>query len=446
MTYQTPATLTEEERDYLVTALQERGITPEKWDEARRNIKMLVELVNDNSDYVERLVDYIRREAEKDPRQGESIFEDDYLENILKRAMEAMEAPDKDLPPLGYLMNGGGLQTFTRVLTSGGEPRQSSVTRSEKWETKEHRDAENPSMSTITFTRRNRGVEHTITITNPDMFFYGTTRDRKKRGTIVTRKLLPFVLQKMTQQNYPEAVRIDLGELVRLEMYKSEETAYKGITRFVQQMGATDLSWTRKSTGRGKKKEPITSSGGNLFYHRRRQGSTVYIYVNKQFDLRELAGKFTVFPDWAYALNSGAFDLVRYVFYIARQNKSNIAESGKFNVSMEAVRIAMGLPEIDEVANRRYKQLIRMPIEKAIEEVEQRVASVPEAKGRFFLTPHVDENATDIDKWLAGYIEVELRDEYVTLFTRLAEKQKELIAEATNASGKGKKSGARKGK
>ena len=446
MTDKTSATLTDEERDNLMLALQEHGITPEQWEEASRNIRMIVELVNDNSDYVERLVDYIRREAEKDPRQGESIFEDDYLENILKRAMEAMEAPDKDLPALGYLMNGGGLQTFTRVLTSGGEPQQSSVTRSEKWETREHHDAENPSASTITFIRKNRGVEHAITITNPDVFFPGASRDRKKRGTIVTRKLLPFVLQKMTQQNYPEAVRIDLGELVRLEAYKSEETAYKGVTRFVQQMAATDLSWTRKSSGRGKKKEPTTSSGGSLFYHRRRQGSTVYIYVNRQFDLRELAGQFTVFPDWAYALKPGAFDLVRYVFYIARQKKNDIAETGKFNVSMEAVRIAMGLPEVDEVTNRRYRQLIRTPIEEAIAEVEQRVASVPEAKGRFFLTPHVDENATDIDKWLAGYVEVELRDEYVTLFTRLAEKQKELIAEATTSSGKGKKPGTRKGK
>lgn len=441
MTYETPANLTDEERDYLIAALQERNITPEMWDEGIHSLKMIVEFVSDNQDYLGRFFDYVRREAEKDPRMGESVFEDDYLETILRRAMDAMETPDKQ-QSLGFLMNGSQLQTLTRVLTSGGEPQESSVTRSEKWEIKEHPNKENASASSITFTRKNRGVEHTITITNPDLFFPGSTRSTRKRGTIITRKLLPYVLQRMTEQNYPDAIRIDLTRLASTVGYKNEDTAYKAVVRFVQQMGATDLSWTKKS---GKDKE-VTSSGGILFIHRRRQGGTAYIYVNKQFDLRELAKQFTVFPEWAYSLSPVAFDLVRYVFYIARQNTKGIAESGIFNIGLEAILYATGLPTPEEVTGRRYRQLIRNPIEDAIAEIENRVAEVPEAKGNFFITPHVDEATTDIDQWLKGYLEIELRNEYAHFFTTLAERQGELIRRAREASGKEKKTRARKGK
>lgn len=444
MTYQTPATLTDEERDYLVSALKERGITPEKWNESRQLLAEFFEFVNDNRDYLKRLGDYVTREAEKDPRQGAASLEADYVEDILNRAIEAMESPDTSLPSVSYLMNGNPLQTLTRVLTSGGNPEDSSVTR-EKWEiiTEEDDETGITGRRAITFKRKTRGEVHSITITDPELFAPGNTRDRNKRGTIIMRKFLPYTLQKMIQQGYPEAVRIELPEVVRLMKYKSEETAYRAVVKFVQQMETVDLSQTKKGRGKNAK---TTSSGGILFIHRTRRGSIVNIYVNPHFDIHVLAEQFTVFPDWAYALGTGAFDLVRYIFYIARQNTKAIAETGTFNISIEAVRIAMGLPDVEEVKNRRYKQLIRTPIEEAIVEVEQRVAETPEAKGRFFITPRVNDATDDIDTWIkTGSLEIELRDEYVTLFTKIAEDQKTLIEGAKKAEQR-KKASARKGK
>ena len=73
------------------------------------------------------------------------------------------------LPELGYLPNPSGIQTLTRVLTSGGNPRNSAVTRSEKWEIVRQDNEENPNASTVTYTRENRGEKQVLTITNPDM-------------------------------------------------------------------------------------------------------------------------------------------------------------------------------------------------------------------------------------------------------------------------------------
>lgn len=353
--------------------------------------------------------------------------------DILK---SVVNTPDTALPPLGYLMNASPIQTVTRLLTSGGNPRNSAVTRSEHWDTSEDE-------SSITFKRSNRGETHTITVTNPEVLFPGLTPDKRKRGTAITRKLLPFVLQKMTQQNYPAVVRIELSELVELEAYKTIDGAYKGITRFVQQMSNVDLSWTKKSRGKS-----VSSSGGVLFYHRERKGGTAYIYVNQQINIQDLASTWTVFPRWAYALKPGAFDLVRYIFFIARQNTKQISENnGRFNISMQVIAERMGLPSVDEVQNRRHRQQIRIPIEKAIEEVEERVASTPEAKGLFYITPHVDENAPNIEAWLStGYVEVQLLGDYATSFTTIAAKQRELVTAARKskessrkATGKGSK-------
>lgn len=394
----------------------------EEWEDWNRRE---IELLDEYEDVVRSALLYYVKTA---PIGGESRQVADILKSVAYK-------PDTALPPLGYLMNASQIQSLTRVLASGGNPRNSIVTRSEKWETKEGKNS-------ITFKRSNRGEVHTLTITNPEILFPGITSDKRKRGTTITRKLLPFVLQKMTQQNYPAVVRIELSELVELGAYQTVDGAYKAITRFVQQMATVDLSWTRKSTGRGKKKEPTTSSGGSLFYHRERKGGTAFIYVNQNINIQDLASTWTVFPRWAYALRPGAFDLVHYIFFLARQNTRQISDNdGRFNISMQAIAESMGLPSVDEVKNRRHRQQIRTPIEKAIEEVEERVAATPEAKGLFFITPYVDDGAANIETWLStGYVEVQLRGEYATSFTTIAAKQKELVMDARKAREASRKS------
>ena len=135
-----------------------------------------------------------------------------------------------------------------------------------------------------------------------------------------------------------------------------------------------------------------------------------------------LASYFTVFPRFAYALSNNAFALVRYIFFLARQNTDKIKEKGSFTISMEAVRENLGLPSPDEVKNRKYRQFIIEPIEAAIEEIEEALKKVPEAKEYgFTITPHGTETS-NINKWLEGFLEIGLNGDFAETFIRIATK------------------------
>ena len=54
MTYEKPANLTDEEHDQLVMILQERGITPDMWNQSRETMRTFIEYVGENREYLER--------------------------------------------------------------------------------------------------------------------------------------------------------------------------------------------------------------------------------------------------------------------------------------------------------------------------------------------------------------------------------------------------------
>ena len=135
-----------------------------------------------------------------------------------------------------------------------------------------------------------------------------------------------------------------------------------------------------------------------------------------------IANYFTIFPRFAYALSNNAFSLVRYIFFLARQNTQAIKDKGTFAISLEAVRENLGLPAPDEVKNRKYRQYIIEPIETAIEEIEDKLQTVPEAKEYgFTLTPY-GTDTSNINEWLQGYLEIGLKGDFAETFIRLATK------------------------
>lgn len=159
-----------------------------------------------------------------------------------------------------------------------------------------------------------------------------------------------------------------------------------------------------------------------MFYHYRLENGFVKLSVNENFNMEFIANYFTIFPRLAYALSNNAFSLVRYIFFLARQNTQAIKAKGTFTISLEAVRENLGLPSVDDVKNRRYRQLIIEPIEKAIEEVEEALLKVPEAKEYgFTITPH-GTDTSNINEWLQGYLEIGLNGDFAETFVRIATK------------------------
>ena len=121
-------------------------------------------------------------------------------------------------------------------------------------------------------------------------------------------------------------------------------------------------------------------------------------------------------------MSNNAFSLVRYIFFIARQNTQSIKDKGTFTISLEAVRENLGLPAPEDVNNRKYRQYIIEPIEEAIEEIEEALLKVPEAKEYgFTLTPY-GTDTSNINKWLQGYLEIGLNGDFAETFVRIATK------------------------
>lgn len=331
------------------------------------------------------------------------------LEEAIRR-IEEEKANEGKLAPLGSLPNGEPINFLLRTLAGakgGRKPGNSKTTRGEKVHLQKSKKGDS-----LKYTRTNKGDSIVIEIAQADKYIQKTSKTFSK--------VLLFTLQKMNAQNFPPEVGFSLQELVDLGMYSNTSNAGRAVKDFFAQQSNTILSGTVKH---GKK--TITEEGGVLFYHYRLNNGFVSLSVNENFNMSFIANYFTVFPRFAYALSNNAFSLIRYIFYLARQNTDKIKSKGTFTISLEAVRENLGLPSVEDVKQRRYRQQIIEPIEKAIEEIEVALENVPEAQEYgFTITPKGTETS-NIGQWLTGYLEIGLRGDFAETFVRIATKAEE---------------------
>ena len=348
---------------------------------------------------------------EQDPRgTGIAAIITELLEDpVIKRELEKeVKAAQKTaLAPLGSVPNGDSLNWLYRVLSSSKGGRmvtESNGNRHEKITAQQYGDK-------VRFIRENKqnGSTVIVEIDQADKYL------RKTNKTFT--KILLFALQKMTAQNNPLEVGFSLQELVDLGMYYDTSTARRAVKEFFSQQKLTTLSGTVK-----KGRKTVKEEGEILFYHYKINNGFVTLSVNENFNLDFIANYFTVFPRFAYALSNNAFSLVRYIFFLARQNTQAIKEKGTFTISLEAVRENLGLPSVEDVKNRKYRQFIIEPIEKAIEEVEEALLTVPEAKEYGFTITPYGTDTSNIRVWLQGYLEIGLNGDFAETFIRLATK------------------------
>ena len=316
------------------------------------------------------------------------------------------EAGAGTLAPLGSVPNGEIVYWLIRTLNSskGGRTVQASTrNRHEEITTIQKGNS-------LRFIRENKQTKTTQIVEMKNALKYlGKTK------TFV--KLLIFSLQKMTAQNFPLEVGFSLQELVSLGVYENTSNARRAVKKFFEQQLDTPLSGTVK-----KGKRIINERESVLFYDLNIDDGFVTLSANHKINMEFVATYFTVFPRFAYALNGNAFSLVHYIFFLARQKAQDIKDKGTFTISLEAVREYLGLPSVDEVNNRKYRQYIINPIEKAIEEVEEALLKVPEAKEYGFTITPYGTDTNNIRQWLQGYLEIGLKGDFAETFIRLATK------------------------
>jgi len=335
----------------------------------------------------------------------QELLEDPEIRREFEKEVKA--AQKTALAPLGSVPNGDSLNWLYRVISAskGGRMVQESTgNRHEKITARQYGDK-------IRFTRTNKqkGSTVIVEIDQADKYLMKTNK--------TFTKILLFALQKMTAQNNPLEVGFPLQELVDLGMYYDISTARRAVKEFFTQQKLTTLSGTVK-----KGRKTVKEEGGILFYHYKINNGFVTLSVNENFNLDFIANYFTVFPRFAYALSNNAFSLVRYIFFLARQNAQDIKDKGTFTISLEAVRENLGLPSVDEVNNRKYRQFIIEPVKKAIKEVEEALLNVPEAKEYGFTITPCGTDTSNIREWLQGYLEIGLNGDFAETFIRLATK------------------------
>jgi len=340
------------------------------------------------------------------------VFNKVPLEQVIDDALRAIEKEKKAaqsliLPPLGSAPNGDPLNFLLRVMSGKQEyiidnrsNRHERITKAQKG-------------NTIRITKSNpdKGSQISVEIRN------ATKHLSKANKTFI--KILFFVLQKMTEQHFPLEVGFTLQELVELEMYSSTKNAWRGVQEFIKQQ--SDIFLTGLLKRKDNTEIEVKGNTGLLFYNVSLDNGYVRISVNDKFNFDFIASAFTVFPRFAYRLkNINAFNLVHYIFFIARQNTSRIKEKGMFTINLDAVRNRLGLPAPENVNNRRYRQLIIEPIETAIEEIEEALKTIPEAKECSFTITPVGTDTSSINQWLDGYLEIRLKNDFAKKFVELA--------------------------
>ena len=236
-----------------------------------------------------------------------------------------------------------------------------------------------------------------------------------------------FILKKCNDQNYQEDISFPLQELVDKKMYKSIPSARKGFKDNIEKIMAITMSGISR-----KGKKEIVEAGGKLIYNYIIKNNYVTVSINPKFNINFLAQYFTVIPEYSYSLKTAAFSLIYYIFYLARQNTIEIAQNECFNISLEAIRAYMSLPNTSETSNQTY--LIKKPIEEAIEEIEQK-----NNDSNFTLTLyHYDydkktgkgkhiEDCENVEEWLNCYLEVGLHGDYAKYFLSIAQTTREKI-------------------
>lgn len=346
-------------------------------------------IIDNNNQDITELIKKLLQELEKNPEQA-----------------EGMEA-------LASIPNGDPLNLLYKILNNSGraEHLQNNHRKNRHENIQVLQDTKTNRMRFIRENKQN-GSSIIIDMDQADKYLQKSNRTFSK--------VLLFTLQKMTAQHFPLEVGFSLQELVDVGMYSHVENARKAVKDFFIQQKGTVISGIVK---RGKK--TVKEEGGILFYHYNINNNYVKLSVNENFNMEFIAGYFTVFPRFAFALGINAFSLVRYIVSLARQNTQKIAERGYFTISLDSVRENLGLPAPEEVKNRKYRQYIIEPIENAIEEIETASAKLPEASEcAFTITPHVSDTSK-INEWLEGYLEIGMNGAFAETFTRIENKARQ---------------------
>ncbi len=406
--------LTQEEMELLAKDLLQEMGGPEQVQEYLELVNALLTGNNEISlilHYV--AAEYLKRTGKKRAPVSEVFaflgsLPENEINEITARITSDIEKVRENKPKRGAISaipNAAAVHFLLRVLNNLKNDRTPQPSKNNRHE----RIISSVSKGSAIFTRESGGTVTTVKIKQAADIL------RKTGKTFA--KVLAFTLQEMGRQNFPRELDIDLQDLVNPGAYSSRSHAKRAVIDFFDQQLNIEIGG---KVMKGKK--AITEEGGVMFYHwKTTTPGHITLSVNPKFNWEFVASFFSVLPEFTFSLPGSAFLLAWYIFYLARQNADAIRRKGTFTISLESVREYLGLPDPAQVKNRKYRQYIIEPIEDAIEAIEKKIETVPEAQGQAFtITPYGTETS-DITEYLHGYLEIGLSGAFAESFISISE-------------------------
>lgn len=238
------------------------------------------------------------------------------------------------------------------------------------------------------------------------------------------KKLFIFNLIKMNEQAYSGGVlrrnymQFPLQELQDIGFYSTLRSARQGYKN------GMDILTSLKIKGSVKKgKKEVTTALEVLFTGASIKNGVCTVFINERVNWDFVALFYTILPKYSFKLSNRAFDLILYIFYLARQNIKQIKDKNCFNISLRAIQNQLQLPS--EIGLDKPQRDIKEPIEKAIDEIMEYSNST-----EFYIEPVVDDNAPITAYLDGGYIKISLKGGYAKNFIELSkvkEKQIEIV-------------------
>ena len=174
---------------------------------------------------------------------------------------------------------------------------------------------------------------------------------------------------------------------------------------------------------KGKKKNIEQAELAVLFTYCRIKKNVVTVDLNSRINWEMLTQFYTILPKWAFSLPVKPWDLLYYVFYLARQNLDKISKQGYFTISFQAIHSRLVLPEAEYTKNPQRD--IKDVIERSITEIEER-AHTPELQ----FIPRYNEK-DNIKEYLSnGYLEVHFSGAYAAAFLDLYKRNAKRLEQA----------------
>jgi len=300
--------------------------------------------------------------------------------------------------------------------------------------------------SSYTLAASGNARQITQTQSNGDLITLELSDIDKLKGTNKTvSKLFAFSLIKLNEQAEQggqltrNTIEFSLQELVDRGFFSNLSNARRGVKAAFEVLTNMKVSG---SIRKGKKKSVEQAELAVLFPYCRIKKNVVTVDLNNRINWEMFTQFYTILPKWAFSLPSKSWDLLYYVFYLARQNLDKISKQGYFTISFQAIHSRLVLPEAEYTKNPQRD--IKDVIETAITEIEKQAHTTDL---QFILRYNEKDN---IKEYLSnGYLEVHFSGAYAAAFLDLhkrntkrleqAEKKREQIIEKAKVKNLSKK-------